>query len=203
LVLVFGFVAEMSVAISRLISLRPRVDVARNEKENLELLKPHISKRTIRRVDMLEYSAASVYGLIAELVTRGASLRILIKHPDTVGPSQRDRILMSIDQLERFVLKDHPGRVEIRCYKAAASLRGRRIDNVLVDVGWYTPDISREGVADKMEIVGHANPLVMCTAATEEGQNLLAMFDQVFESLWESARDHDVSVVTRRHEQRA
>lgn len=200
LVLILGFVMEMSVALSRLISVRPRVDIARDENENIDLLKTYLSKRPVEKADMLEYSAVAARPLIDELVRKGATLRILIKHPATVGPEQEKKILASIGSLERFVLQHHGARVEIRCYKAPASLRGRKIDDLLLDVGWYTPDLSPQGVVDKLEIIGHLNPVVMCSAATEEGLHLREMFDRVFEPLWESAKNDDVRSVTGHHE---
>jgi hypothetical protein len=90
--------------------------------------------------------------------------------------------------------------VQIRCYEAPPSLRGRKFDNLLVDVGWYTPDLGRQGGEDEdWEVIGHLNPLVVSSAETEEGQHLREMFDRVFESLWESSKDNDAAEIARRH----
>lgn len=150
---------------------------------------------------MLEYSAVSVWDLIAWLAEQGASLRILIKHPaSTTGDFQRTKILNSIRHLDRFVLREHRTRVQIRCYKSPASLRGKKFDDLLMDVGWYTPDLGRQGAADDdedWEVIGHLNPLVVSSAETEEGQHLREMFDRVFESLWEAAKDNDAHEIVR------
>src|SRR5262249_5476347 len=96
LLLVLAFVTEVSVILSRLVSVRPGVDVARDGEEKHDLLKTYFSARPARQADLLEYSAYSVLNLIEELAKRGATLRILIKHPATVGQNQRQKILQPV-----------------------------------------------------------------------------------------------------------
>lgn len=141
-----------------------------------------------RSADMLEYSGHSVHFLIEELAKSGAHVRLLLRDPDSVGEFQRQRVMATIKHIQRFIAPGCPGGIEIRGYSLASSLRGRRLGRSIVVLGWYTPDVESSGTMGDMEIMGHCNPTIIASAASEEGQRLIDFFDTTFESLWASAR---------------
>jgi hypothetical protein len=147
-----------------------------------------------RKVDMLEYSGHSVHFLLESLVKNGASVRLLIRDPTSVNQFQSQRIMATIRHIERFVLIHKPGKIEIRTYAFASSLRGRRFDNTLVVLGWYTPDVEAAGIAGDMEVMGHCNPTVIAASDSQEGQALVEFFDRTFSALWASGQKLEVSL---------
>jgi hypothetical protein len=147
-----------------------------------------------RNVDMLEYSGHSVHSLLENLVKNGANVRLLIRDPASVSQFQGNRILATIRHIERFVLIHSSGKIEIRTYAFASSLRGRRFDNALVVLGWYTPDVEASGLAGDMEIMGHCNPTIVSDSDSEEGRAFVEFFDRTFSALWASGQKIEASV---------
>jgi hypothetical protein len=146
------------------------------------------------KVDMLEYSGHSVHFLLENLVKNGASVRLLIRDPMSVNQFQSQRIMATIKHIERFVLVHKSGKIEIRTYASASSLRGRRFDNTLVVLGWYTPDVEASGRAGDMEIMGHCNPTIIAAPDSQEGQAFVEFFDRTFSALWASGQKVEVSL---------
>lgn len=175
-----------------------RLRVSENQDVVNEMLRREILKEPPDRADLLEFSANTVRPLIRDLCEQGADLRILVKHPDTVGADQRGRILGNLRNLERFVLGKYKGDVQIRCYRPWASLRGRRLGSTLVNVGWYTPDLDEAGQVTDVEVVGDTNPLVTGDLRTAEGKQLQRMFDELFAVLWKSAEKDDAMEILHR-----
>lgn len=146
--------------------------------------------------DLLEYSAVEANQLIVFLKQRRWRMRILVKHPDTVGDRQRQKILTNIRHLRRIVLNDYQNMSEVRCYRQAASLRGRVLGKRAINVGWYTPDVDNP----ELEVRGHSNPMITANAGTPEGGYLLRMFDGLFERLWHAPGTEDAYLVLGRIE---
>lgn len=185
-----ALIIDISITLSHVISTDYRLRACRDDTENERMLNQYILKHSPKKVDLLEYSAHSMHYLIEELAKKGATIRILIRDPRVVGDFQRNRILASIVHIERFAIRPYNADIEIRCYRAAPTLRGRQFDDSFLTAGWYTPDISSGGTYDEMEVMGHRNPMVMCSTATDDGQHLKKFFDEVFSSLWASAEEN-------------
>jgi hypothetical protein len=128
--------------------------VSRDQEADTPALLELVKTTKIAEADLLEYSGATVDNLIIELRRQDAKIRLLIKHPDGLGPHQRRRILQQLHGLLYTRFRDYQ-KAEIRCYRAQASLRGRRLAPIAINVGWYTPDIS-----GRFEILGDTNPLI-------------------------------------------
>jgi hypothetical protein len=154
----------------------------------LELLK----NSRVDEADLIEYSATTADALLIELRRQNAKIRLLVKHPDSVSAHQSRRILQQIFALLNGRLRDY-GKAEIRCYRAQASLRGRKIAPVAINLGWYTPDIS-----GGLEILGDTNPLVTAPLNSPEGRDLARMFDGLFKALWNAADTEDAHQVQLR-----
>jgi hypothetical protein len=154
-----------------------------------------VRERRILNADLLEFSGVTVEELIRVLATRGCKIRLLVKHPDTVGPFQKRRIIAN---LEALFGRDYVNMVEARCYRYPASLRGRRLGNELINLGWYTP-LLENGTLSRYEVMGHDNALVTAPIDTPEGRNLERMFQGVFDSLWTANDTEDGRAVVNRY----
>ncbi len=199
LVVLLGFVIEMSGTLSAYIAGKHPVQICRDDAQNNASLESHLAERPPKTAHLLEYSANSVLGVVEELARRGAAIRILIRHPKTVGKFQRRRILASIAHIERFVIREYRPKLdlEMRCYRMPASLRGRKFDNALVNLGWYTSDISTDASDPGMEVMGHTNPLIMCSPKTEGGDYLAQFFERYFTSLWAACEKDEALTIWR------
>jgi hypothetical protein len=189
-VIILFLLLDVSVALSDVVRSQRGIRVSRDQPADTDELMKRLSELSIRDADMLEYSAVTVEEIIRHLKNCGCRLRILVKHPDAVAKSQRFRILQSLDQYYNLILDDYEGKAEIRCYREPASLRGRRFGGSLINIGWYTPDVARPGLG----VRGHTNPVITADLSTPEGENLLRMFNGLFDALWtsqttESARE--------------
>lgn len=137
--------------------------------------------------DLLEYAGISITPLIRRLKEHGATMRILLKHPETCGRYQILRTQTNIEALYSSVLSDYSGKFEIRCYRAPYTLRGRRIGSRFLEVGWLTPDFARDTA------FGRVNPSVYLDPAVEGGEYLLSLFQKTFQDLWEHPTTVDAS----------
>jgi hypothetical protein len=171
--------------------------ISSNENESSTQLFKDLVDMPLRTADLLEFSGVSVYQLITALVDRRCEMRMLVKHPDSVGEFQSRRITSNLESLYYRFVKGGAGNLNIKCYWASASLRGRRLGEEIINVGWYTPDI-QNGQLLESEVVGDGNPLITARIKTHEGQDLLRMFNQVFDGLWEAEDSEAIHVVLRR-----
>ncbi len=191
--LILTLLLETSIAARR----EPRgvVQVAGRDSEVGPSLVDDIKDKQILSADMLEFSGSAVEQLIRVLATKGCRVRLLIKHPDTVGAFQTRRI---VSNLEALLGREYVDRVEIRCYRFGASLRGRRLGNELINLGWYTPFIENGELA-RYEVMGHDNALITAKLGTPEGRNLERMFQGVFDALWSAKDTEDGRLVVQRY----
>lgn len=142
----------------------------------------YIDRKRPLKVKMLEYSAETVHDLLLHLRKACTEIKLLIQHPDTaISPLQKKRISTNILNLLDLEMKDYP-QLEIKCYKQFPSLRGRKLDDDLICVGWYTPTRRIKG-----GILGHGNPMILGYLDDKNIRILGKMFDEVFDYLWETA----------------
>lgn len=155
-----------------------------------------IRKENPQIVKMLEHSAT--YGrhyidAIKTLNPKIKEIRLLIHNPLEQSDKQRVGICQQIRTLKLVDFKSEV--LKIRCYNQQASLRGRKFDNELLLLGWFTfhydPSYPEYG---KNQIWGHNNPLVM-TSLNGQGKYLGEMFDRVFDSLWNDAENPSLMTV--------
>jgi hypothetical protein len=85
-------------------------------------------------------------------------------------------------------------------------LRGRKFNNNLISVGWYTYGNSRIENNDAIptiqkskrhpkQIHGHINSMASVPLNTEYGKSISAMFDRVFKELWNSSESEHIEQV--------
>jgi hypothetical protein len=138
-------------------------------------------------VKMLEHDAT--YGrhyidAIKTLDPKIKEIRLLLHNPleQLLSDLHKERIC---NQIRTLKLVDFKSDVfKIRCYNQRASLRGRKFDDELIVLGWYTfyydPTYPEFG---KIQMWGHNNPLIVARLGGQ-GRYLGEMFDRVFDSLW-------------------
>lgn len=161
--------------------LLSRINISRDGNETNVLLTKELYETPPATADLLEYSGEEVRDVLEKLAKGSTKVRLLLKHPDSVGNLQQQRIITSYKYLTDHVSPDW---LQIRFYRTAPSIRGRRLDMRLVNVGWYTPDISAKGEISQWEIIGKDNPTVTGDLRTADGQALNDMFNRTFDGLW-------------------
>lgn len=166
-----------------------RISLSRDYTETNALLSKEVADHPPGAADMIEFSGDTVRSLLEQLAQAGTRVRLLLKHPDSVGNEQRDKIISTYRYLKEHLFMVRPDSFQVRFYRLPASVRGRRLDMRLINVGWYTPDVSTEGQISDWEIVGHLNPTVTGDLQTTDGKALNQMFSRTFDGLWRSAVD--------------
>ena len=137
--------------------------------------------------DLLAFSGRDARGVLEQILEHsGCPTRLLLKHPDSVGRVQRTWIIAELERIQRYLIPQYGDLLSIKCYRAPYSLRGRKLNPYIINVGWYTPLVD-----DDVEVVGHTNPLVIATLDTAQGAALGKMFDRLFESLWTASTTED------------
>ncbi|HEX2903368.1 MAG TPA: hypothetical protein VHO01_07905 [Jatrophihabitans sp.] len=160
-----------------------------NQDESLPLLIEKVRECRRNRIDLLEYAGATTLPLIREICREQVPLRVLLKHPDTVSGMQKQRMITTLDTLYNSIFEDYVGSVEIRCYRLPYSLRGRKLGNRVLELGWLTPDSRRQTA------YGHANPSFLVDITRAENGYFPAFFQRSFDELWNAPDTEDAAVV--------
>lgn len=146
---------------------------------------PQVAKLT-------EYSSYTVEPILRELVRYGWRINLLIFNPlseEVLSKFQKDqRICFMIKRLRGAGFLGAYERAKIRCYEGQASIRGRKLANKLIQIGWYTYEQREEAKKDMgdNQIWGHDNPLMSAPVASAEGRSLEPMFDRVWQDFWDN-----------------
>lgn len=143
-----------------------------------------IRKTKPRKVDLIEYSTATISDLLLELTKNDCKIRLLIQHPDmAVNQDQKERININIRDIYRRISKNYDAQnVEVRCYCTSASVRGRNFDDKLVIIGWYTYFFVDS--IGQTNIRGDTNPVVSAYVSDTETELIRSMFNDTFNDLW-------------------
>jgi len=156
--------------------------ISRDQKSDNQAFRDLIDHTKPRRADLIEFTTDTIHEIVDDLVAKKYTIRLLVKHPEGLTKFQKVRLKSRLDDLDRRTLDKHPdmrSKVQIRCYRQPASLRGRKLDDKVINVGWYTPKVG------EVQVNGDGNPLVTASLDTPEGGHLGAMFDEAFKDLWE------------------
>lgn len=134
--------------------------------------------------DMIEYSSKNVADILIGLKKIGANIRLLIHDPrSSISERQKKKICgQIIDLIQDF---ENYQNINIKFYNNNASLRGRRFDDQLINIGWYTYD-KRNKDFPLPQISGHTNPLITIRSDSKGYEEFKRMFDDVFSDYWES-----------------
>ncbi len=170
----------------------PATRIARNQDESMPRLIEAVPHCRNDSVDLLEYAGATTLQLIRAVRREGVSMRILVKHPETVDGLQRQRNITTLDTICNSIFDNYRGSFEIRCYKLPYTLRGRRLGKVLLELGWLTPDVKRKTA------FGHGNPALIADLSNSSNEHLRIFFETTFETFWTDVGTEDGREVLRR-----
>ena len=187
-----NLVSQLATSVAKIRAFEERtrdsVVVAENESADSHQLQEMISSLPkIESADLIAFSGRDARSILEQILKHsGCPVRLLMKHPDSVGRIQRQWIVAELERMQRYLVPEYADTLQIRCYRAPYSLRGRKLYPYLINVGWYTPLVD-----DEVEVVGHTNPLVIASLDTPEGASLCKMFDSLFDSLWNASTTED------------
>lgn len=159
--------------------------ILENQDESLPRLQQAVRRSQKDGVDLLEYAGATILPLIREIQRNGVSMRMLVQHPDKISGIQKQRMLATLDTILNSIFENDKSNVEIRCYKLPFSVRGRRLGNELLEIGWLTHDLKRQTT------YGHQNPSVIADLFIRENEHLRIFFERTFEDLWNHEETED------------
>jgi hypothetical protein len=137
-----------------------------------------------QRIDLIEYSTATIDPILQEMKKYRCKIRILLQHPSTsISLHQKNRILKTLDDRFRRTFADYgSGSIEVIFYCFPGSIRGRNFDDQLVTLGWYTYSSDPKEFGN---INGDSNPMIAAHTGTKYGKYLLKMFQKAFDELWD------------------
>ena len=170
----------------------PTTRIARNQDESMPKLIEALSECRSDSVDLLEYAATTTLPLIRAIRRERVPVRMLVKHPETVGGLQRQRTIGTLEIIYDSIFDDYRGSFEVRCYRLPYGLRGRRLGKKLLELGWLTPDPKRQTT------YGHANPGILADLSNTNNEHLRAFFDRTFDILWNDSETEDGKAVLER-----
>ncbi len=174
----------MVMVLDRLVELRPQprqasVELCAGPAQANAILEDYYAGRRPGKVDLIEYSGVTANDLLSQLREGNCEVRLLLQHPDDARTKfQQDRIRVNVDSLLKVTFATY-NRIQIKYYRAPASVRGRCFDDDLVMLGWY------RHIAGDTAIAGHSNPMFTALRQTPEGRELIRWFREAFDSLWE------------------
>jgi hypothetical protein len=155
--------------------------IFKNQFDARQEFEQFIREQKPKKADLIELSSVKIDGLL-ERLDANCDIRLLIQHPQkAVSKLESKRIVDQLCRLQTNTLKDH-NKVNIKCYCVPASIRGRNIDEKLLNIGWYTYSGNKE-----IKVTGHANPMINVYTDTREGRILKEFFTKAFDQLWEQA----------------
>lgn len=170
----------------------PIIQLAKNQDESLSHLVGSIPHCRAEGADLLEFAGATTLPLIRAIQRERVQLRMLVKHPETVGGLQKQRMIATLDTIYNSIFEHNNNGFEIRCYRAPFTLRARRLGSEVLELGWLTPDLKNHTA------FGHANPCLIADLSTRSNDYLRAFFDKTFDDLWTSEDTEDGRAVLNR-----
>lgn len=159
--------------------------ILENQDESLPKLLHSVRRCKKDGVDLLEYAGATILPLIREIQRKEVPLRMLVQHPDQITGIQKQRLLATLDTILNSIYEDSANLIEIRCYKLPFTMRGRRLGNELIEIGWLTPDLKRQTA------YGHQNPSIHADLFVRENEHFRTFFERTFEDLWNHEETKD------------
>jgi hypothetical protein len=170
----------------------PATRIVRNQDESMPMLLEAVPRCRTDSIDLLEYAGATTLPLIRAIRREGVPMRMLVKHPETIVGLQRQRSIATLDTIYTSIFENYQGSFEIRCYRLPYTLRGRRLGNELLELGWLTPDLKRQTA------FGHGNPSLLVDLSNRSNDHLLTFFKTTFETYWSDQGTEDGRAVLAR-----
>ena len=142
---------------------------------------------------LLEASANTIFDpVLKPLIKNRSRIYLLIQNPVTAlerfAPSKEEQrrvcnlIARSCEELDVKTCET----LRVRFYREIPSLRGRKFDKKLLNVGWLTYDL-RDPASEPVHISGHDNPCSSIPAGAQGFDIIEGFFTKVFANLWNNA----------------
>ena len=147
-----------------------------------------------KEAKLIEYSSGKVENVIDSLIREQCKVYLLLHSPTdgSINIRQEERIC---NQIVTHMYSDFMGgdigyrNIRIRCYKSPGSIRGRNIDNKLINLGWYTYNKKTPGVP--FDIWGHTNPHLTIKEDCIDFPEVKDWFNKIFSELWGDSQGLD------------
>lgn len=173
------------------LSAFPDQDTSNKEVEKL------LQYYTPKRVDIFAYSSFTVTPVILALLKKKeCKIRLLLADcslfPEKECDFHKERQGSSLSNIRIHIKnnKDYADMLKIKIYNLRPSLRGIKLDDYFLSMGWYLHTIDK---SDSKEILrGHCNPLIHLKKTSSENVHLFEMFDDYFTKIWSTAGVYDI-----------
>ena len=173
----------------------PEINFHYNQDEADQHLRTYIESVKPSEADLLMVSSHWIFGnIILPLVKEQSSIRLLLYDPhkaeEQFNPSRRQQRRICSAIVERLSAEPETARydkIRVRFYRETPSLRGIRLGNRIVHVGWYTWDLRPDKTdtnTEPVQIWGHNNASLSIAASEKDFEVVYRLFNKVFTNLW-------------------
>lgn len=192
LYLILMVVMDISITINS--NKRKSIRIKEKQDKSMPVLIDYVQQCSVNDTsDLIEYAGQSTLPLIREIKDKGLKIRLLIQHPDNISGAQKQRSLATLDTLYKTIFSGSTN-FEIRCYKQPYTLRGRKIGDKILELGWLTPDIQNKTT------FGLVNPSVLVDLSDRKNDYLLKFFKKTFNDLWNDSHTDDGNTVLNKYQ---
>jgi hypothetical protein len=168
------------------------VNISSDNNANVDYLCDYIAKNKISEARLIQYSGDMVRRVVEKLLEKGARVELLLQHPSKAPNQYQIEKMASFHHRVKHDFRNNQNLV-IRYYKEPASLKGIKLDNSFLSMGWYTyRNKSRSEIAPWL--YGHNNATITVQIGNSDVHDLVATFDETFQSLWEIAEPHSEKI---------
>lgn len=160
------------------------ITICSADEANIEYLSKFIDTNSIAKARMIQYSGDMIRPVIAKLLAKNVKIEILLQHPQKA--LNIDQLLKMASFHERVTTDfKNPQNLVIKYYNEPASIRGVKLDEKVLVIGWYTYRV-KSHTEPKAWLYGHNNAAVRIQPVSVS-RDLTATFDDVFQSLWDNS----------------
>lgn len=165
------------------------IEIKEKQDKSIPVLIDYVQKcKSSETCDLLEYAGQTSLPLIREINDKGNRIRILIQHPDNLTGNQKLLSITNLNTLYNTIFYDST-KFEIRCYRQPYTLKGRKIGNKILELGWLTPNIKNQTA------FGHGNPSILIDLSVRKNDCFLVFFEKTFNDLWNDSQTEDGKTV--------
>ena len=163
---------------------------------NVDYLCKYITANKITRARLIQYSGDKVTRVVELLLAKGAKVEMLLHDPcELLQQPERMMSRYQLNKVYHFQQRaDHDfenrENLVIRYYKEPASIKAVKLDDSFLSMGWYTYR-HRDNASDTPWLYGHNNAAINIRLDCPEARDLVATFDEVFETLCDSSISHE------------
>jgi len=168
------------------------IAISSDNNTNIDHLCDYVVENNISRARMIQYSGDMIRRVVEKLLEKGATVELLIQHPSKAPNQFQIEKMASFQHRAKYDFKNNQNLI-IRYYKETASLKGVKLDDSFLSMGWY---IYRNKSKSEIEpwLYGHNNATISVLLGGPEFRDLAATFDETFQALWETAEPYGENI---------